>query len=379
MDEDQTLTQFRSTLVDWLSANLTRDVIEADRSGADNDAHFDLLRAWNGRLADAGWAAVSWPARFGGRDATVDEQLAYQEEMVRARAPGPVNTIGVANIAPAIMALGTDEQKERFLRPMLRGDEIWCQGMSEPDAGSDLASLRTAARADGDTFVVSGQKTWNSLGRFADWCQLYVRTDPDAPKHKGISCLLVDMTSLGITVRPLRTMSGDYTFSELFFDEVVVPRTSLLGELNSGWRVAMTTLSHERAGVARLHLDLTARFESLLFAARREGPIRDTVHRDRLARLYADIACLRYATSRELAKVGQGGQPSATMGGLAKLAWARAGQQLAEVAVSILGPDALLGGPWTKTLLAAPSYSIAGGTGDINRNVVAEHGLGLPR
>ena len=232
---------------------------------------------------------------------------------------------------------------------------------------------------DGDAFVVNGQKTWNSLGRFADWCQLYVRTDPTRPKHKGISCLLVDMTSPGIEVRPLRTMSGDLTFSELFFDEVAVPRSRLLGQLNEGWRVAMTTLSHERAGVARLHLDLTARFESLLEAARRRGPIRDAVHRDRLARLYADIACLRYATSRELAKVGQGGQPSPTMGGLAKLAWARSGQQLAEVAVSLLGPDALLGGPWTRTLLAAPSYSIAGGTGDINRNVVAEHGLGLPR
>ena len=197
MSDAQTLTRFRSSLVEWLSANLTEDVIEAQRAGADEDAHLEVLRAWNARLADAGWAAVSWPARFGGRDATVDEQLAYQEEMVRAGAPGPVNTIGVANIAPAIMALGTDEQKERFLRPMLRGDEIWCQGMSEPDAGSDLASLRTAARAEGDAFVVSGQKTWNSLGRFADWCQLYVRTDPDAPKHKGISCLLVDMTSPG--------------------------------------------------------------------------------------------------------------------------------------------------------------------------------------
>ena len=319
-----------------------------------------MLRAWNARLADAGWAAVAWPARYGGRDADVEQQLAYQEEMSRAGAPGPVNTIGVSNIAPAIMSLGTDEQKERFLRPMLRGDEIWCQGMSEPDAGSDLASLRTAARAEGDTFVVSGQKTWNSLGAHADWCQLYVRTDPEAPKHKGISCLLVDMSSPGITVRPLRTMSGDFTFSELFFDEVAVPRSGLLGRLNEGWRVAMTTLSHERAGVARLHLDLSARFEELLDAARRRGPIRDAGQRDRIARLYADIACLRYATSRELAKVGRGGQPSPTMGGLAKLAWARGGQQLAELAVSVLGPEALLDGPWAKALLMSPSYSIAG-------------------
>ena len=156
-------------------------------------------------------------------DATLAEQLGYHEEMVRAGAPGPVNTIGVSNIAPAIMQVGTDEQKERFLRPMLRGDELWCQGMSEPDAGSDLASLRTAARTEEDTFVVSGQKTWNSLGRYVHWCQLYVRTDPAAPKHKGISCLLVDMASPGITVRPLRTMSGEFIFADLFFDDVVVP------------------------------------------------------------------------------------------------------------------------------------------------------------
>ena len=216
------MADFRTSLVEWLSANLTSEVIDAQRASSEGEDGLEVLRAWNARLADAGWAAVSWPARYGGRDANVEQQLAYQEEMVRAGAPGPVNVIGVSNIAPAIMSLGTDEQKDRFLRPMLRGDEIWCQGMSEPDAGSDLASLRTAARAEGDTFVVSGQKTWNSLGAYADWCQLYVRTDPEAPKHKGISCLLVDMSSPGITVRPLRTMSGDFTFSELFFDEVVV-------------------------------------------------------------------------------------------------------------------------------------------------------------
>ena len=379
MTNAQELAEFRRSLVEWLAANLTPDVREAHRASSEGEERLGVLRAWNARLADAGWAAVSWPARYGGRDADVDQQLAYHEEMSRAGAPGPINTIGVSNIAPAIMSLGTQEQKERFLRPMLRGDELWCQGMSEPDAGSDLASLRTGARLDGDTFVVSGQKTWNSLGRQADWCQLYVRTDPEAPKHKGISCLLVDMATAGITVRPLQTMAGDFTFCELFFDDVRVPRSGLLGPLNTGWRVAMTTLSHERAGVARLHLDLSANFERLLEAARQRGPITDAVQRERLARLYADIACLRYSTSRELAKIGQGGQPSPTMGGLAKLSWASASQELAELAVSILGPGALTGGSWTKTLLMSPSYSIAGGTSDINRNVVAEHGLGLPR
>jgi alkylation response protein AidB-like acyl-CoA dehydrogenase len=381
MTDVESLAAFRDGLVGWLAANLTPEVLEAERAESESDdgTRLDVLRAWNARLADARWAAVAWPSRYGGRDATLGEQLVYHEEMVRSGAPGPVNTIGVSNIAPAIMHLGTEEQKERFLRPMLRGDELWCQGMSEPDAGSDLASLRTAARADDDTFVVSGQKTWNSLGRHADWCQLYVRTDPTAPKHKGISCLLVDMASPGITVRPLRTMSGEFIFAELFFDDVVVPRANLLGPLNEGWRVAMTTLSHERAGVARLHLELSARFEDLLGAARQTGPIRDAVHRERLARLYADIACLRYSTSREMAAIGQGGQPSAAAGGLAKLAWSQASQALAELAVDMLGSGALLGTSWTHELLLSPAYSIAGGTGDINRNVVAEHALGLPR
>jgi alkylation response protein AidB-like acyl-CoA dehydrogenase len=261
---------------------------------------------------------------------------------------------------------------------MLFGAEIWCQGMSEPDAGSDLGSLRTAARLEGDTFVVSGQKTWNSMGRYADWCQLYVRTDTSAPKHKGISCLLVDMTTPGITVRPLRTMGGDFIFSELFFDEVLVSRDALLGGLNDGWRVAMTTLGHERAGVARLHLDLSEQLEQLLEAAHRKGPVTDRVHRDRLAALYVSIACMRYSTTRELSVISRGGEPSATMGSLAKLSWARASKELAELAVSILGLEGLMGS-WAKNLALSPACSIAGGTGEINRNIVAEHGLGLPR
>jgi alkylation response protein AidB-like acyl-CoA dehydrogenase len=186
------------------------------------------------------------------------------------------------------------------------------------------------------------------------------------------------MKTPGISVRPLRTMAGDYLFSELFFDDVRIPRSALLGELNEGWRVAVTTLSHERAGVARLYLDLSATFDELLDAARSRGPITNPLHRDRLAGLYAAIACIRYSTGRELAKIDQGGQPSATMGGLAKLSWARAAQEMAELALSILGPGALTG-RWSKNLAMSPSMSIAGGTSDINRNIVGEHGLGLPR
>src|SRR4051794_5453983 len=207
--------RFRSSLRAWLAAHLTPEVVAAGghAMSPDHPEDFEILRAWNHRLADAGWAAPAWPAEHGGRDADLDDQLAYLEEMDAARAPGPVNVIGVSNIAPAIMTYGTDDQRARHLAPMLRGDEIWSQGMSEPDAGSDLASLRCSAVRDGDVFVVNGQKTWNSLGSFADLCQLYVRTDPDVPKHKGISCLLVDLRSDGIEERPLRTITGDLGFS----------------------------------------------------------------------------------------------------------------------------------------------------------------------
>ncbi|HEY2563432.1 MAG TPA: acyl-CoA dehydrogenase family protein [Acidimicrobiales bacterium] len=369
---------FRVELVSWLAENLTPAVIEAGQAGMDAGDNFEILRRWNQTLADAGWAAVAWPREFGGREAGIAEQLAFFEEMSAAQAPGVINVIGVSNIAPAIMAVGTEEQRARFLAPMLRGDEIWSQGMSEPDAGSDLASLRTAARLEGDTFVVNGQKTWNSLGRHADWCQLYVRTDPEAPKHKGISCLLVDMTSPGVEVRPLRTIAGELTFSELFFSDVEVPRANLLGPLHEGWRVAMTTLSHERAGVARLHLSLSDRLDKLMAAAKGRPALADPVIRDRLMALYARIACMRWTTTRELQAIGQGRQPSPTMGSIAKLMWSLTEQTLAELAVDLLGLEAL-SGPWAKNLASSRQSTIAGGTTEINRNILGEHGLGLPR
>jgi hypothetical protein len=372
------LDEFRDSLSSWLRDNLTPEAVAAGRAGLLNAETIEILRTWNRKLADAGWVAISWPTEFGGRSATIDEQLAFHEVMIAADAPGPVNSIGVANIAPAIMAFGSQEQKDRFLSPMLRGDEIWCQGMSEPDAGSDLASLKTSAVPDEGGFIVNGQKTWNSLGEFADWCQLYVRTDPSVAKHKGISCLLVDMKSPGIEVRPMRSMVGETVFSEIFFTDVRVPATALLGSMHEGWGVAMTTLSHERAGVARFHLVLTARFTELLDDAHRAGVVPTPVQRDRLARLYASIAAMRYMTTRELEAVGHGGQPSPAMGSLTKLMWAHATQELADLAVGLFGSTSL-DGPWTKHLVASPGVSIAGGTSDINRNIVAEHGLGLPR
>ncbi len=365
---------FRKELRSWLDAHLTPDVVAASKKGV--EANLDELRDWNRTLADAGWAAPAWPSEFGGRDAGIDEQLAYFEEMDAAQAPGPVNVIGVSNIAPAIMAWGTEEQKSRYLRPLLRGDEIWSQGMSEPDSGSDLASLRTAAVRDGDHFVVNGQKIWNSLGHYADWCQLYVRTDPEAPKHKGISCLLVDLRTPGVEARPIKTMTGGVMFAELFFADARVPESALLGPLNEGWRVAVTTLSHERAGVARLHLSLRRRFDELVAAA--GGAVGGPVGRDELMRVYCEIMCMKFMTDRSFAQLRAGQQPSSALGSLAKLAWSHAEQRLANAALSVLGLAAA-DGPWATYLSMARSSSIAGGTTEINRNIVAEQGLGLPR
>jgi alkylation response protein AidB-like acyl-CoA dehydrogenase len=376
--KSRSLDEFRRSLARWLDEHLTAEVIAAGQEGVDDDDNLEVLRGWSRALFDGGWAAVSWPAEFGGHGADVHEQLAYHEEMAKARAPGPVNVIGVSNIAPAIMEFGTPQQTARFLIPMLRGDEIWCQGMSEPDAGSDLASLRTSAVVDGDTFVVNGQKTWNSLGRHADWCQLYVRTDPQARKHKGISCLLVDMKSPGIDVRPVRTMAGDLTFSELYFDDVRVPATDLLGPLNEGWRVAMATLGYERAGVAKMHLGLSRRFDEMLHDARHSPALRDPICRDRIAALYSEIACMRWTTARDLEALGRGTTPSAAAGSGTKLMWARIDQELADLAVTLMGLDGL-SGRWARNLTASRQASIAGGTTEINRNIVAEHGLGLPR
>ncbi|HEY4928223.1 MAG TPA: acyl-CoA dehydrogenase family protein [Acidimicrobiales bacterium] len=366
----------RRSLRSWLHNNLTPELTRAgQRSPEEED--LDILREWNRRLADAGWAAPAWPVEHGGRGADIDEQLAYLEEMSAASAPGPVNVIGVSNIAPAIMTYGTDEQKTRFLEPMLRGDEIWSQGMSEPDAGSDLASLRASAVLDGDEFVINGQKTWNSLGTLADWCQLYVRTDPTVAKHKGISCLLVDLLSPGIEVRPLRTITGEQPFAELFFTDVRVPVTTLLGPLHEGWKVAMTTLSFERAGVARLHLGLSKKLDHLLAEPESARALTDPRIRQRVAGIYADIACMRWMTNRSLEQM-RSGQPTGATGSMAKLSWGRTEQKLADLAMDVLGEASVLG-PWAYNLIAARQTTIAGGTTEINLNILGEAGLGLPR
>jgi alkylation response protein AidB-like acyl-CoA dehydrogenase len=374
--------QFRKELRTWLSANLTDDVKAADRNrGRDPDA-FDTLRAWDATVADAGWGAVSWPQEFGGRGATVLEQLVYAEETTRARAPMPLNVIGMNNIAPAIMHYGTDDQKRALLPRMMRADDIWCQGMSEPEAGSDLASLRTRAVRDGEDFVVNGQKIWTSLGHRADWCQLYVRTDPDAPKHKGISCLIVDMRLPGIEARPLVTLNGAADFAEVFFNDVRISADALLGPLNAGWQVATTTLSHERAGAARLYAQMQVQLSDL--AADLAGhtvdgkpALEDNSTLRRLGDVALRIKYLELLCKRSISAMLNGGDALGSAS-LAKSVWAELGQELAELAYDVLGPGET-SQRWVDRRLSSRSLTIAGGTTQINKGITATRVLGLPR
>jgi alkylation response protein AidB-like acyl-CoA dehydrogenase len=374
--------QFRKELRTWLAATLTEEVAAANRRRAREPDAFDILRAWDATVADAGWGAVSWPAEYGGRGATLLEQLVYAEETTRARAPVPLNVIGLNNIAPAIMHYGTDAQKRELLPRMVRADDIWCQGMSEPEAGSDLAALRTRAVREGDHFVVNGQKIWTSLGHRADWCQLYVRSDPDAPKHKGISCLIVDMTLPGVEARPLVTLNGATDFAEIFFHDVRVPAEALLGPLNGGWAVATTTLSHERAGAARLYAQLRVQLEDLVadlagatVAGRRV--LEDPSVLRRLGRLSVRVDYLEMLCKRSISAMLHGGD-GLSSASLAKSIWAEAGQELAALAFDILGPQCT-GGRWTDQRLSSRSLTIAGGTTQITKGVIATRVLGLPR
>ncbi len=374
---------FRTEFRAWLAEHLTDELREA---GFDMDLDpeaLEKLRTWNRLLADARYAAIAWPEEYGGRGASVMEQVVFAEEMHRAGAPGTLNPLGLSNIAPAIIEHGTEEQKRRLLPPMLRGDDIWCQGFSEPDAGSDLASLSTSAVLDADHFVLNGQKTWNTLGHIANWCELLVRTDSEAPKHRGISCLLVDMTLPGVEVRPLTTITGTREFNELFFTDARVPRDALLGPLNEGWHVALTTLTYERGSVANLHLGLRTKIARLLEQAKHTPVGRgrmasdDPVLRQELAQVYLEGELLKLLSDRAISGAIHG-RASGPESSIAKLVWSEAEQHLGEVAGDVLGPDANVG-RWGRDRVYMRALTIAGGTTQINKGVLATRMLGLPR
>ncbi|WP_369357269.1 acyl-CoA dehydrogenase [Streptomyces sp. cg2] len=363
--------------------------------------------AWQRMLYDAGYAGLHWPADAGGRGATPTQHLIFLEESEKAGAPYVgANFVGLLHAGPTIAAEGTPAQRARWLPPILRGDEIWCQGFSEPDAGSDLAALRTRAVRDGDDYVVTGSKIWTSHAEVADWCELLVRTDPEAPRHRGISWLAMPMDAPGVTVRPLRTLAGSTEFAELFLDEVRVPAGNRVGAEHDGWRVTMVTLSFER-GTAFVGEVVACRrvLGELARTARANGRWDDAVLRRRLGRLNAEFAALWRLTqwnvseamgvppghggppARAKPSVGEDSRPRGRSGGVPgaggsvfKLRYSHARQELYDAAAEVLGGQALdAAHPWVADRLSALAYTIAAGTSQIQRNIVAERILGLPK
>ncbi|QLH23526.1 acyl-CoA dehydrogenase family protein [Streptomyces sp. Rer75] len=340
---------------------------------------------WQRMLYDAGYAGLHWPEDAGGRGATPTQHLIFLEETERAGAPYVgANFVGLLHAGPTIAAEGTPAQRARWLPPILRGDQVWCQGFSEPDAGSDLAALRTRAVRDGDSYVVSGSKIWTSHAEAADWCELLVRTTPvgpEAPKHRGITWLALPMDAPGVTVRPLRTLAGTAEFAEVFLDEVRVPVDHRIGAENDGWRVTMVTLSFER-GTAFVGEVIACRrvLEALARTAKANGRWDDPVLRRRLGRLAAACAALWRLTQWNVSEAQRTGGVPGVGGSVFKLRFSEVRQELYDAAAEVLGPDALdAGHPWVADRLSSLSYTIAAGTSQIQRNIVAERILGLPK
>jgi len=370
---------FRDELRGWLDANHPGREPEGDEAG------FEFRRDWQRKLYDAGWSGLAWPKEYGGRGASLIEQAIFNEEIVRSKAPQMANVLGLAMGGPTVIAHGTDEQKDRYLQPILSGEEIWCQGFSEPESGSDLASLKTRAVRDGDEWVVTGQKVWTTLAHHSKWCMLVARTDFDAPKHKGLTYFLMDMEQDEVQVRPLRQITGESEFNELFIEEARIPDENIIGGEGNGWMVAITTLMHERATLAfGLQVAVQISLRELMEKAKETpwngGPAsQDPVIRQRLAQLYIEAEVLRLNAYRGLTAQMKYGVPGPE-GSLGKWHWSEVNQSLTELAMDIAGPRAMLDdGEWTYRFLRARANSIEGGTTEILKNIVAERVLGLPR
>ncbi|MBI4562844.1 MAG: acyl-CoA dehydrogenase family protein [Candidatus Rokubacteria bacterium] len=384
---------FRDRLRGWLEVNAPGDWAKLRVRFATQDEQIAFLKDWQRRLYEAGYVGLQWPKEYGGGGATLMEQAIFYEEMARAKAPELPNVIGLDMGGPAIINHGTEAQKRRYLPKILSGEEIWCQGFSEPNAGSDLAALETRAEPKDGIYLVNGQKVWTSYAHFAQWCLLLARTDPTAPKHKGLTYFLVDMRSPGVTVKPLRQMSGDAEFNELFFENVEVPASNILGRENGGWEVAITTLMFERGPrtVSR-QLLLRQGIDAAMGLARRlqrEGrkASQDPLIRQRLAQFYIDSYALRYSTLRTLTKLVRG-EPPGPEGSASKLFFSETWQRLLELMLELEGPYALLregtdwaieAGYWQFRYLRSRGDTIAAGTSEIQKNIIGERVLGLPK
>jgi alkylation response protein AidB-like acyl-CoA dehydrogenase len=340
----------------------------------------EFATEWQRKLHAGGWAGISWPAEYGGRGATLVEQAIFGEEMARARAPRPANVLGLVMGGPVLIAHGTEQQKERYLEPILSAEEIWCQGFSEPQAGSDLASLKTRALKEDGGWRVTGQKVWTSFAQWAKWCMLVARTDADAPKHQGLTYFLLDMQQDQVEVRPLRQITGEAEFNEIFLEAAWIPDENVVGRVGNGWAVAITTLMNERAGLgASSALALRHDLEELIALVNERGLGADPVIRQRIAKLQIGIQALRLGALRTLTTTMRTGTPGPE-GSISKWEWADLNQELTSLATDVLAPDGLTwGSEWTHRWLRSQANSIEGGTTDVLKNIVAERVLGLPR
>ncbi len=393
MDFDYTPQEeaFRQELRSWLETNPPEGYDPARFELIDPDERFEVKLRWQRKLHAAGLVGIHWPKEYGGRGATIIEQTIYQQEMARTGSPGLANPLGLSLVGPTLMHWGTEEQKRRYIPKIMNADEVWCQGYSEPGSGSDLASLQTRAVEVGDEFVVNGQKVWTSYAHKADYCILVTRTDPDAPKHKGLSYLLVNMKTPGVTVRPLTQMTGDAEFNEVFFEDVRVPKANIVGEKNQGWQVAVTTLMFERANFGMVY-NLEPMLEQLTELAQRlplggRPAAQDPDVRQQIAAFHVATQALKYNGYRMLTRQLRG-EPPGPEGSIAKLAGSELFIRVAHFATALLGPygqielgdrHGLDGGYWSRCALRSRLYTIAGGTSEIMRNIVGDRVLGLPK
>jgi len=369
----------------WLEAN------RPQRLPVEFEERFPVMRAWQRRLHEAGWLGYGWPAEYGGAGGTVLDRITFNRELVRAGAPQPVALIGLEVVGPTLLTHATDEQRRRFIPPMLSADEIWCQGFSEPDAGSDLASLKTRAERVKGGFEVTGRKTWTSFAQFARWCAVLARTDADAPRHKGISYLMLDMKNPGVEVFPLRQMTGDSEFNEVVFDHVFVPEENVIGPLNGGWMMALDTLAHERGPYAvRRQVEISVAFDEIVENIRQlvaaSVLLDDAVLRERVGRTWAMVRVLEERsaeTVRGLLERAPG--PEASM---SKLYLSEVEQAVFALGFDVLGPNrgtaeeqvpGMDSDRWTREYLYSRASSIYGGAAEIQRGIVAQRVLGLPR
>ena len=365
---------FSDELRGWLSEN------HPGEEPAGDEAAFEFRIAWQKQLHAAGYAGLSWPEEYGGKGATLIEQAIFGEEMARAKAPSTANLLGLVMGGPVVIAHGDEEQKQRYLEPILSGEEIWCQGFSEPESGSDLASLKTRAVKTDGGWLVTGQKVWTTLARESKWCMLVARTDGDVPKHKGLTYFLMDMEQDEIEVRPLRQITGEAEFNELFIEDAYVPDENVVGGEGNGWMVAITTLMNERAGLgASAALGLANALDELVELAHARGRADDPIVRDKVARLKIGIEGLRLGAMRALTATMKVGIPGPE-GSIAKLQWSSTNQALTELAVEIGGIETLSRDSlWAYRFLRSRANSIEGGTTDVLKNIVAERVLSLPK